>query len=59
MLKCGDLRSGAPRTILSYPIPNKARGVSFSAPDIKSVKGRSLVIDVDVVADLSFLSYST
>ena len=35
--------------------PNKARCVSFLAPDIEFVKGRSLVITVDVAVDPSFL----
>ena len=35
--------------------PNKARCVSFSAPDIDFVKWRSLVITVDVTVDPSFL----
>ena len=35
--------------------PDKARCVSFSAPDIKSGKGRSHAITVDVAVDPSFL----
>ena len=42
-------------SIFPLGCPNKARRVSFSAPDIYFVKGRSLVITVDVAVDPSFL----
>ena len=42
-------------SIFPLVCPNKARGVSFSVPDIQSVKGRNLVITVDVAVDPSFL----
>ena len=42
-------------SIFPLVCPNKARCVSFSAPDISFVKGRSLVITVDVAVNPSFL----
>ena len=42
-------------SIFPLVCPNKAHSVSFSAPDIWLVKGRSLVITVDVTVDPSFL----
>ena len=42
-------------SIFPLVCPNNARCVSFSAPDMKFVKGRSLVITADVAVDTSFL----
>ena len=42
-------------SIFPLVCPNKARCVSLSVPDIQFVKGRSLVITVDVAVDPSFM----